>query len=226
MHSFHLKKIILISFLLFAVVSLAQAAPLLSTFDNDTEGWSTWSTVSGDVTSIGYDAANKGVTGVDKSLGGIWYFMSPDSWAGDWRQYIGGTIEWDIAMTDWDSGGNFVIGQNPDLTILGSSGNPAARLRAYSSPSLALNTWLHFSFNSIPESFILYPDISESGIGFADVLSDVSRIYIRGEYINGADAAMLDNVRVAPVPEPTTILLLGTGLFGLAGFGRKKFVKK
>jgi hypothetical protein len=37
---------------------------------------------------------------------------------------------------------------------------------------------------------------------------------------------MVESVNPAPVPEPSTILLVGTGLLGMIAFGRKRFNKK
>jgi hypothetical protein len=40
------------------------------------------------------------------------------------------------------------------------------------------------------------------------------------------DRVSLTAEAASPVPEPTTFLLLGSGLIGLAGYGRKKFFRK
>jgi choice-of-anchor C domain-containing protein len=43
-----------------------------------------------------------------------------------------------------------------------------------------------------------------------------------GTEVGGAFGPALDNVSVAPVPEPGTLVLLGAGLFGLAVYGKRR----
>jgi hypothetical protein len=47
-----------------------------------------------------------------------------------------------------------------------------------------------------------------------------------GSYPEQFSKAIVSNVTLASVPEPTTLLLVGTGLFGLLGMGRRKFSHK
>jgi purine-cytosine permease-like protein len=58
------------------------------------------------------------------------------------------------------------------------------------------------------------------------VISVLLIIYIFGFIIITAGFADVDGVvNSLSVPEPATLLLLGVGMVGLAGFGRKKFKK-
>jgi hypothetical protein len=69
--------------------------------------------------------------------------------------------------------------------------------------------------NGYPHDVFLIPN------GVQLSLEDLSAL---NSAIQDGDFNSLPNT--TPVPEPATMLLLGSGLIGLAGYGRKKFLKK
>ena len=60
-----------------------------------------------------------------------------------------------------------------------------------------------------------------------DGLASFSTIQTSQYYVRlGATSLHIETAPSAPVPEPSTILLMGAGLLGLVGYNRKRFSKK
>jgi hypothetical protein len=90
-----------IMILVFMVISVKAQANLVSTFDNNSEGWTGDDPTNHDWNLVSWQSTggNPGgfVLGSESSpVGGVGYFIAPGSWNGDWTPYIGGTLKYDI----------------------------------------------------------------------------------------------------------------------------------
>jgi hypothetical protein len=210
--SFFLFGFVILS-VLFLSVSLASAT-FYSNFDSNDEGWVVY-----------YGVVNDGVpetqspqycdghicTDIDRGL--FW----KDGWT-DWSDLYGGTIEFDLKIVGEGEYNNL-----PPI-ILETPGPLGSFARSVDfTINSELGIWNHYEIELLNKNFFV---TEEAGGGtLQDILSDITGLFIRGDYLSGSEFTCIDNVRVRPVPEPTTMLLLGFGLFGLVGF-RKKFKQR
>jgi Laminin B (Domain IV)/PEP-CTERM motif len=193
-----------------ALAALPAKANLTSTFDSSAEGWNAVDP-TGDYTSTWQSSGgNPGgyLRGSETNpLGDTGYFYAPASWLGNWSAYAGGTISYDLKVFEGTSYFN-------DLDVILSNGADSVSLSSNINP--VGGGWVTFQVQLTAANF--------SGANLASVLSNVTSFAIRGEFINGAEAEGLDNVRVATdatsTPEPSTwaMLLMGFAGLGFAGW--------
>ena len=86
-------------------------------------------------------------------------------------------------------------------------------------PGTPLSGGIYLSGFGVGDFEIINPNIvSEDQFG--------DQYWLRLKYLAGLGENLKSGIATNEVPEPSTMLLLGSGLIGLAGYGRRKFFKK
>jgi hypothetical protein len=190
-------------------------------------------TLAADILIQGQAFANNGVGGNAGTIFGtsLGFLSSPEDLTQDYAIGLTGAVNWNAGFSTnntvdenvlWVSGSathdiNLIIRSQPFTVTVGVPFRLSllTATQGFAGPGAWGEAWSDFydprlvtsdDFTNISQ---LTPD------GFAVVLGG-------GQYSTLGDAGY----SIAPIPEPATMLLLGSGLIGLAGYGRKKFFKK
>lgn len=198
----------LISVTLLFLGAPALAANILSSFDGDSDGWTSVNATVFEWRNT--DGNPPGQLYIDNNESGLAYIFAPARFRGDLTAYIGGTIAFDGKLLG--TGGSFYNNTNFDYGSIRIS-NGATTVTLDLAPGGAVpgtSAWQNFS---APLTAAAWGRTDQQ---FADLLANVTELRIGVEGLFGNEIQGIDNVQISAVPGPPAAVLLLTGVFGLA----------
>jgi len=193
-----------------------------SDFTAGTEGW----VLSGDAITAEPTwlaaGGNPGgyLNGVDRTVGGVWYWQAPPSFLGDHSASYGESLAFDLRMR-----GSGPLFESSDVVISGGG----LALHVELSPVPDGTTWTAYAVRLDPSAGWKVGSLAgaaATGAQLQSVLGNITALRIRGEFITGSDNGDLDNVVLTAVPEPRAYVLLAAGLGLVAWAGRRRRVSR
>ena len=172
----------------------SPALPVVSTFDENDEGWYQISVDTRYHVTRVDTGGNPGgyIKASDTAAAGVWYFVAPPTYTGNASAAYGKDLTFDLAQTNisiqLDDMDVQLVGERQTL-VYDTPYNPQTAWTAYRVPLVA-GGWRVGALDG--------PIATEAEL--RAVLGDLHALRIRGEYRSGSDTAWLDNVRFGVAP--------------------------
>ena len=161
-----------------------------SNFNVDTEGWMIVGDAGGLIAPV-YHPAGGNPTGyissIDEGTGGTWFFAAPSKFLGNKSWFYGKSLKFDLKQSATNSQFNdddIILEGNGMTLAFNTTNNPGTNWTSYSVVLSASGGWRVGDRNG---------RVSTQA-EFRNVLCNVKRLWIRGEFITGSDEGSLDNV--------------------------------
>jgi hypothetical protein len=192
-----MKKISIYAGIVFIIVigiiffKSCQNNKIASYFSQDDEGWKVIGDAQGESAMPNYINKNGNSGGYisanDNIAGGVWYWSAPEIFLGNKSSTYGKELSFSLnqSSTDnqFDADDLILVGANMKI-VYNTSKNPEI-------------TWTDYSVKLSEEAGWTYNDLNGDSVSRNDlkkILSDITAIYIRGEYVTGEDTGGLDTV--------------------------------